>query len=163
MSWSYLQCIRWWISLFGIIFLCHFQQGWIHGKTVADSWAGVVVHKPPRIQECEGPTEGPTNQLTQQGGLPWPRLKMSSVPFWDCDNRSHEWYVCDQFYDHLSSQWWCLLLKRLPHICWYEHWPPMHRLLVSYLIIGWTGLYKMIIGWSWLMKMIKASTPDPDH
>ena len=30
--------------------------------TWQDSWAGAVVHKPPRIQECEGPTKGPTNQ-----------------------------------------------------------------------------------------------------
>ena len=30
------------------LFLCRifFEQGWIHGNTVADSWAGAVMQKP---------------------------------------------------------------------------------------------------------------------
>ena len=30
------------------------EQGRIHGKTVADSWAGAVMQKPLPIQKCDG-------------------------------------------------------------------------------------------------------------
>ena len=42
------------------------QQGRIHGKTVADGWAGAVMQKPPGIQKCDGWTDLPTD-LTWQG------------------------------------------------------------------------------------------------
>ena len=34
------------------------QQGRIHGRTVADDWAGAVMPKPLAIQKCDGPTDG---------------------------------------------------------------------------------------------------------
>ena len=38
------------------------KQGRIHGKTVADGWAGAVMQKPPGIQKCDGTTDQPTQQ-----------------------------------------------------------------------------------------------------
>ena len=38
------------------------NQGRIHGNLVADGWAGAVMRKPPEIQECDGPTDGPTDR-----------------------------------------------------------------------------------------------------
>ena len=35
----------------------HNEQGRIHGRTVADSWAGAVMRKPLRNQKCDGPTD----------------------------------------------------------------------------------------------------------
>ena len=39
------------------------QQGWIHGTSVADGWAGAVMQKPLAIKKCDRRTD----QLTQQG------------------------------------------------------------------------------------------------
>ena len=45
------------------------EQGQIHGRTVADGWAGAVMQKPLAIQKCDGRTErrtdGPTDRLTR--------------------------------------------------------------------------------------------------
>ena len=38
------------------------EQGRIHGRTVADSWAGAVKRKPPGIQQCDGRTDLPTDR-----------------------------------------------------------------------------------------------------
>ena len=43
------------------------KQGRIHGNPVADGWAGAVMRKRLGIQKCDGPTDGPTYQLTRQG------------------------------------------------------------------------------------------------
>ena len=42
------------------------QQGWIHGKPVADGWAGAEMRKPLAIQKCYG-TDGRTDRPTWQG------------------------------------------------------------------------------------------------
>ena len=38
------------------------KHGRIHGKTVADGWAGAVMQKPLAIQKCDGLTDRPTRQ-----------------------------------------------------------------------------------------------------
>ena len=43
------------------------KQGRIHGRTVADGWAGAVMPKPLIIQKCEGRTDRPTYRPTRQG------------------------------------------------------------------------------------------------
>ena len=40
------------------------EQGWIHGKPVADGWAGAALRKTLAIQKCYGPTDGPTDGPT---------------------------------------------------------------------------------------------------
>ena len=42
------------------------KQGWIHGKTVADGWAGAVMQKPPKIQKYFRWTDGRTDGRTDQ-------------------------------------------------------------------------------------------------
>ena len=37
------------------------NKGRIHGNRVADGWAGAAMRKPLTIRECDGPTDGPTN------------------------------------------------------------------------------------------------------
>ena len=37
------------------------EQGRIHGNPVADGWAGAVMRKSFGIQECDGPTDIPTD------------------------------------------------------------------------------------------------------
>ena len=39
------------------------KQGRIHGKTVADGWAGAVMQKPFEIQKYLGRTDLPTDRL----------------------------------------------------------------------------------------------------
>ena len=66
----------------------------------------------------------PTFRRTWQGVVACPRLKTKSelLSFWDCDDRSYEWYVWNQSYDHFSSWWWWWsFLKCLPLIGQYEH------------------------------------------
>ena len=40
------------------------EQGWIHGRTVADGWTGAVMRKPLAIQNFLGPMDRPTNAAT---------------------------------------------------------------------------------------------------
>ena len=44
------------------------KQGRIHGKTVADGWAGAVMQKPLGIQKCDLPTYGRTDVPTYRHG-----------------------------------------------------------------------------------------------
>ena len=44
------------------------KQGRIHGRTVADGWAGAVMRKQLGIQKCDGPTDGPTYRPTDRHG-----------------------------------------------------------------------------------------------
>ena len=47
----------------------------MHGKTVADGWAGAIMHKPLEIQNCDGETYRPT----RQGAVAYLRLKTSDM------------------------------------------------------------------------------------
>ena len=42
------------------------KQGRIHGKTVADGWAGAVIQKTLAIQKCDGWTDGRTDRQTDR-------------------------------------------------------------------------------------------------
>ena len=54
------------------------KQGRIHGRTVADGWAGAVMQKPLAIQKCDGWTDGPTDGRTDTARcrVACPRLKI---------------------------------------------------------------------------------------
>ena len=43
------------------------KQGQIHGRTVADGWAGAIMQKPLAIQKYYGRTDGRTDRPTRQG------------------------------------------------------------------------------------------------
>ena len=43
------------------------EQGRIHGRTVADGWAGAVMQNPLAIQKCDGRIDRRTDQPTRQG------------------------------------------------------------------------------------------------
>ena len=75
-------------SLFLLLPLLHFfkisrllnrkKQGRIHGRTVADGWAGAVMQKPLAIQKCDVPTYRPTYRPTDTARcrVACPRLKI---------------------------------------------------------------------------------------
>ena len=45
--------------------LSKYKQGRIHGKTVANGWAGAVMQKPLAIQDCDRPNYPPTRLVVQ--------------------------------------------------------------------------------------------------
>ena len=56
------------------------KQGRIHGRTVADGWAGAVKRKPLGIQKCDGPTDGQTDRPTDRHGKMLSRVSAAKNP-----------------------------------------------------------------------------------
>ena len=61
-----------------VFLICRWKRGRIHGRTVADSWAGAAMREPPGIEKCDGPTDRPTYQPTDTARcrVACPRLKI---------------------------------------------------------------------------------------